>query len=58
MTRDRTFAFATLAVALASGALMIAGNEWQRHIGWALWPLLIVLPVTAGALRRRARHEP
>ncbi len=33
---------------------MIAGStEWERHLGWALWPLLVVLPVTAGRLRQR-----
>jgi hypothetical protein len=55
VSRDRTFAFLTLAVALAAGALMIAGNEWGRRVGWALWPLLIVIPVSFGVYRRRLR---
>jgi hypothetical protein len=55
MNRDRTFAFLTLGIAVASGALMIAGNAWQHRLGWALWPLLIVVPVTAGRLRQRHR---
>ena len=54
MRMERAFALVTLAVAVASATLMIAGGSaWQRQLGWALWPLLIVIPVTVGALRRR-----
>ncbi len=53
MSRDRAFAFATLAVAVAAGALMILGNDWESKVGRALWPLLVVLPLVAGLLRQR-----
>ena len=33
---------------------MIAGSAGERRVGWALWPLLIVLPIVAGAVRRRS----
>jgi hypothetical protein len=57
MSRNRTFAFVTLAVALACGSLLIAGNDWQQRVGWALWPLLIVIPVTAGRLQQQQRRK-
>jgi hypothetical protein len=44
-----------VALALAAGSLMIAGDDWQRRLGWALWPLLVVLPVVFGRLRMRSR---
>jgi hypothetical protein len=55
MSRDRLLAAVVAAVAAASGTLMIAGSAGERRLGWALWPLLIVLPVLAGALRRRSQ---
>jgi hypothetical protein len=53
VTRDRVFAFVTLAIAIAAGALTILGNDWEMQLGHALWPLLIVLPLLAGLLRQR-----
>jgi hypothetical protein len=54
MNRDRAVALGVLCIAFASGSLMIAGGEqWQRQLGWALWPLLIVLPVVYGRVRQR-----
>jgi hypothetical protein len=55
MTTERKFALSLVALAVAAGLLMVVGNEWQRHLGWALWPLLIVLPVVFGRLRMRRR---
>jgi hypothetical protein len=54
VNRDRTFAFATFAVGIAAVALLLVGREgWQRQLAWGLWPLLILLPILAGQLRRR-----
>ena len=53
MSRDRVFAFVTLAIAIAAGSLMILGNDWEMQVGRSLWPLLVVVPLLAGLLRQR-----
>jgi hypothetical protein len=53
VSRDRAFAFVTLAVAIAAGTLMIVGTGWETNVGRALWPLLIIIPLLAGLLRQR-----
>jgi hypothetical protein len=53
VSRDRIFAFVTLAIAIAAGSLTILGNDWEMQVGRALWPLLIILPLLAGLLRQR-----
>jgi hypothetical protein len=53
VSRDRVFAFVTLAIAIAAVALMILGNDWEMQVGRSLWPLLVVVPLLAGLLRQR-----